>query len=103
DGRIALEPSYRQCPHREIIKVGENGKGIDEKTRRHIFDRFFTTRRDKGGTGLGLSISYGIIQEHDGKIQVDSKIGEGTTFTITLPAVPPDEPNTGTNTRFGME
>lgn len=100
EGLIFLETFYDKAADRVVIKIGDNGKGIDDKTRRHIFDPFFTTKRDRGGTGLGLSITYGIIQEHDGKIEVESKVGKGTSFTISLPAIPPDaEPNTG----IGME
>jgi signal transduction histidine kinase len=58
---------------------------MDEKTLKNIFDPFYTTKRNKGGTGLGLSISYGIIKEHHGNITVDSKVDEGTTFTIKIP------------------
>lgn len=99
DGLIVLETAYNKADNRVLIKISDNGKGIDEKTRRHIFDPFFTTKRDRGGTGLGLSISYGIIQEHNGKIDVESKVGEGTTFTISIPVVPPDpETHTGMET-----
>lgn len=89
-GRIILETAYNKADNNVIIRIGDNGKGIDLKTRRNIFDPFFTTKRDKGGTGLGLSISYGIIQEHNGKIDVESVVGEGTTFTISIPVVPPE-------------
>ena len=54
-----------------------------------IFDPFFTTKAVGKGTGLGLSISYKIIEQHGGKISVDSVVGKGTTFTIVLPLVPP--------------
>ena len=99
DGLIILETAYDKADNLVIIKITDNGKGIDEKTRRHIFDPFFTTKRDRGGTGLGLSISYGIIQEHNGRINVNSRVGEGTTFTISIPVVPPDpESHTGMET-----
>ncbi len=68
-----------------VLRVSDDGKGMDEKTIKQIFDPFFTTKRNKGGTGLGLSIAYGIIKEHKGRIEVESKIGSGTTFSIYLP------------------
>jgi PAS domain S-box-containing protein len=67
------------------IRIKDNGKGMDEKTISQIFDPFFTTKRNKGGTGLGLSIAYGIIKEHQGRIEVVSDVGAGTTFSIHLP------------------
>ncbi len=70
-----------------MIKISDNGRGMDEKTMKSIFDPFFTTMRAAGGTGLGLSIAYGIMKEHKGRIEVESKVGEGTTFTICLPAL----------------
>lgn len=70
------------------LKVSDNGKGMDEKTVKQIFDPFFTTKRNQGGTGLGLSIVYGIIKEHKGRIEVESKVGAGTTFSIHLPISP---------------
>lgn len=89
-GLIELETAYNKDKNKVVIRISDNGKGIDDKTRKHIFDPFFTTKRDKGGTGLGLSISYGIIKEHNGRIEVESEVGKGTTFTLSLPALPPD-------------
>ena len=66
-----------------IIK--DNGPGISEQNLKKIFDPFFTTRTE--GTGLGLSITYGIIDKLGGKIQVDSKQGQGATFKVILPLV----------------
>jgi PAS domain S-box-containing protein len=68
-----------------VLRVKDNGKGMDEKTISQIFDPFFTTKRTQGGTGLGLSIAYGIIKEHKGRIEVVSEVGAGTTFCIYLP------------------
>jgi signal transduction histidine kinase len=86
NGVITIETGMDKDADEIFIKIRDNGKGMDDKTQKHIFDPFFTTKRDKGGTGLGLSISYGIIQEHSGKIEVDSQAGAGTTFTIRIPA-----------------
>ena len=66
------------------IIVEDNGCGIPEKNIDKIFDIFFTTKGSRG-TGFGLAIVQKIVKEHNGKIEVNSKVGEGTTFTITLP------------------
>lgn len=67
------------------IYISDNGKGIDKAYLPHIFEPFFTTKDPGQGTGLGLSITYGIIQKHNGFIDVESVPGKGTTFIITLP------------------
>lgn len=67
-----------------IIEIEDTGKGIPPEFLSHIFDPFFSTKGTEG-TGLGLSISYGIIKKHKGTINVRSKVGAGTTFTIELP------------------
>jgi len=67
------------------IKVSDTGSGIPEDKLNKIFEPFFTTKDVGKGTGLGLSIAYDIIQKHKGEIKVESKVGEGTTFTIQLP------------------
>jgi two-component system NtrC family sensor kinase len=68
-----------------IIEVSDQGAGISPENMRKLFTPFFTTKREIKGVGLGLAISYGIIQRHHGKIEVQSKEGKGTTFTISLP------------------
>ncbi|MEW5821392.1 MAG: ATP-binding protein [Cyanobacteriota bacterium] len=75
----------KQIDRRVIITIKDNAKGIKEESLKNIFDPFFTTKPVGEGTGLGLSITYGIIEKHHGKIEVESKIGEGTMFTIELP------------------
>jgi len=67
------------------IRIQDNGSGMDEDTVSRIFDPFFTTKDVGKGTGLGLSISHGIISDHNGRIEVESTPGAGTTFRIYLP------------------
>jgi hemerythrin-like metal-binding protein/PAS domain S-box-containing protein len=67
------------------LEFADTGTGIPEAIRQKIFDPFFTTKPVGKGTGLGLSLSYGIIQKHNGQIEVRSEPGKGTTFRITLP------------------
>jgi two-component system NtrC family sensor kinase len=66
------------------LSIADDGVGIPEDQQAHIFDPFFTTKKG-GGTGLGLSITYGIVQKLGGHIDVESRVGEGTCFTVTLP------------------
>ncbi len=68
-----------------VVTVQDNGCGIPEADMERIFEPFFSTKKDKGGTGLGLSITYGLVREIGGIIQVESEMGKGTLFTITLP------------------
>jgi two-component system, NtrC family, sensor kinase len=67
------------------ISIRDTGTGIPEDVQKKIFDPFFTTKGVGKGTGLGMSISFGIIQKHNGKIQLFSKPGEGTEFVVTIP------------------
>lgn len=70
-----------------VIEVEDNGAGIDKPHLDKVFEPFFTTKPVGQGTGLGLSISYGIIQQHQGKIEVESEKGKGAKFRIQLPLV----------------
>ncbi|MBR9979794.1 MAG: two-component sensor histidine kinase, partial [Desulfatitalea sp.] len=65
--------------------ISDTGCGIAEEHLGRIFDPFFTTKEVGQGTGLGMNIVYNIIQKHHGDIRVESRVGEGTTFIITLP------------------
>jgi len=84
DGLIFIETFLDKATH-IVVKVRDNGQGMDEATQKQMFEPFFTTRGHKGGTGLGLSISSQIIQEHNGKIAVQSQLGVGTTITLSFP------------------
>jgi len=82
-GRITIKTMHQG--NSVVIKVIDNGKGIPPENLKKIFDPFFTTKPVGQGTGLGLSIAYKIIEKHGGKIEVQSQVGRGTEFTITLP------------------
>ncbi|MBO0800260.1 MAG: histidine kinase, partial [Blastocatellia bacterium] len=68
-----------------VIKFRDSGMGIDPEHLSRIYDPFFTTKQIGKGTGLGLAVSYGIIKDHGGHIDVESRPGEGALFLITLP------------------
>jgi polar amino acid transport system substrate-binding protein len=70
------------------ITVADEGTGIPEKNLKYITDPFFTTKRDEGGTGLGLSITHRIIKDHNGTLDIQSKPGTGSVFTVNLPVIP---------------
>jgi PAS domain S-box-containing protein len=74
-----------------LMRVRDNGPGIPESLQQRIFDPFFTTRAPDSGTGLGLSIAFDIVRDHGGTLDVTSKVGVGSCFTVRLAAMPPDE------------
>ncbi|MGB8706887.1 MAG: PAS domain S-box protein [Dehalococcoidia bacterium] len=82
-GKLTLRTSINNGQLK--IEVQDTGCGISPENMRKLFTPFFTTKHEVKGVGLGLAISYGIIQRHHGRIEVQSKKGEGTTFTICLP------------------
>ncbi|MGO9228604.1 MAG: ATP-binding protein [Bryobacteraceae bacterium] len=71
------------------LVVADNGEGIPPENLAKIFHPFFTTKPEGKGVGLGLAVTYGIIEAHGGDVEVVSKVGEGTTFTVSLPLEPP--------------
>ncbi len=84
-GELRLRSHYLADSDDVEIEISDNGKGIAPEFLDHIFDPFFTTKGDSG-TGLGLWVSYGIIKNHGGMIRVESSVGAGTAFFITLPS-----------------
>jgi signal transduction histidine kinase len=72
------------------VKVAftDSGPGIAPEHRDRIFDPFFTTKPEVSGTGLGLSVSLGIVQSHGGRIDVETEVGKGSTFIVSLPLTP---------------
>jgi signal transduction histidine kinase len=86
-----LVVSTRVEDDRVIAEIADTGSGIPAEHLARIYDPFFTTKSIGRGTGLGLSISYGIVREHDGDIQCDSTVGQGTRFVVSLPRAVEDE------------
>jgi signal transduction histidine kinase len=85
-GRLTLRTFSQPDTGGATITIGDTGEGIPDELLPNIFDPFFTTK--EGGTGLGLAITYDIIQQHQGRITVESHPGEGTVFQIWLPFRP---------------
>ena len=82
-GTLAISTRHSTNEHVEIC-VSDSGVGIPEDELSRIFEPFYSTKAD--GTGLGLSISHSIVSQHQGEIQVESAVGEGTSFIVRLPA-----------------
>ncbi len=79
-------------PEMVAITVSDNGMGMDTATQQHIFEPFFTTKDQGKGTGLGLSVVYGVVNAHNGYIQMQSEEGRGTQFHLYFPLLPSTEP-----------
>jgi two-component system, cell cycle sensor histidine kinase and response regulator CckA len=77
---------FTPTSNRIALRVSDTGTGMDAETVNHIFEPFFTTKQERGA-GLGLAIVHGLVQQFGGTISVESVIGRGTTFTLTLPVV----------------
>lgn len=95
EARIEREPelkgkiyvSMTEVDKHVIVSFEDNGSGMDDKTMQQIFDPFYTTKDVGKGTGLGMSISFGIIEEHQGKINISSKVNAGTVIEVHLPVL----------------
>ena len=86
-GRIEVNTRLDSSGRNVLVSISDNGCGIPDSQLDKIFDPFFTTKPVGEGTGLGLSVSYGIIQDHEGRIDVESRPGKGSTFTLVLPVL----------------
>lgn len=84
-GRITVGTRRDSLSGRAIVSVTDTGTGMTDRVRARIFEPLFTTK-GKRGTGMGLAVSYGTVQEHDGDIEVDTRLGYGTTFTVSFPS-----------------
>ncbi|MFP4225961.1 MAG: sensor histidine kinase, partial [Desulfobacterales bacterium] len=88
EGALTIRADAIDADREICIRIQDTGKGIPSEHKDKIFDPFFTTKEVGKGTGLGLSVSHGIIQNHGGRIEVESEEGAGTTFYIYLPMPP---------------
>jgi CheY-like chemotaxis protein len=77
----SIDPGTYVC-----IEITDDGCGMDTDTLQHIFEPYFTTRRDQGGSGLGMSVVYGIVKRHEGYIEISSLPGEGTRVIVHFPS-----------------
>jgi signal transduction histidine kinase len=82
-GKITINSRFASKADMVEITVSDTGKGISEEDVDRIFEPFYTT--SESGTGLGLAITHGIIEQHGGTVEVESKMGQGTSFIIRLP------------------
>jgi signal transduction histidine kinase/ActR/RegA family two-component response regulator len=93
-GRITLStrskcvktgPGTNRAPTHLVVEVRDNGSGMDARTRQRCLEPFFSTKKDRGGSGLGLAMVYGMMERHEGTIQVDSEVDKGTTIQLIFP------------------
>ena len=87
-----LSVTTRAADGKVVAEIADTGSGIPNEYLARIYDPFFTTNATGHGTGLGLSITYGIVREHDGSIDCESALGQGTRFRLSFPPVHPNKP-----------
>jgi signal transduction histidine kinase len=100
-GRITIRTGVEVEADQVWVEVADSGSGIPADTLKRIFEPFFTTKPVGKGTGLGLYLSYGIVQKHQGRIEVESVVGQGTKFRVTLPVRRPMPQGEAPDDRFG--
>ena len=86
NGEILMKTSNPDKDHIKL-EIRDNGVGIDHEDIPHIFEPFYSVKEKARGIGLGLAIVHGIVQSHNGKLEVDSELGKGTTISIILPLI----------------
>ena len=84
-GTLTIKTDFHSDEKKVKIQIQDTGSGISPQDLPHVFEPFFTTKKEGKEVGLGLSVCYGIIERHEGKIDVNSVVGQGSTFTIELP------------------
>jgi two-component system, NtrC family, sensor kinase len=84
-GSVTIRTRYDRANGCVVLEVADTGTGIAPEHLPRIYDPFFSTKKEGQGTGLGLAVVYGIVNAHGGQIDVDTAVGRGTTFTVTLP------------------
>jgi two-component system NtrC family sensor kinase len=94
DGGTVAISSFERDSQMIGVTIRDTGHGMSEKTLKHVVEPFFTTKKAVQGTGLGLSITYGIVKRLGGDIEVQSRVGRGTRFTVYLPKKTESEPGT---------
>jgi CheY-like chemotaxis protein len=83
---LTIRDVYNATKGEVVLTIADSGPGIPEEIQSRIFEPFFTTKDIGEGTGVGLAVSHRVIEAHDGRIRVDSALGKGSVFTVTLPA-----------------
>jgi two-component system cell cycle sensor histidine kinase/response regulator CckA len=84
-GTLTIRTANAGSPPQVLLEVKDTGAGIDESVRRHLFEPFFTTKKGGSNNGLGLAIVFGVVHNCGGRIEVESRPGEGATFRVWLP------------------
>ena len=78
--------TWHDAEHESVVlEINDDGPGIPDEVQPKIFDPFFTTKEVGKGTGLGLTVAYAIVQEHGGRIRLESRVNSGTSFYVELP------------------